>query len=82
MPYPDDFKEIVETAGGKYIKKLPVKPLKEGASDNIIVIGNADDVAECKKIKNNLSRVVYSKELILDGILKQTLNFDETVLKF
>ena len=64
------FTEIVECAGGEWLKQMPKK-----TSDDTIVISCPEDKNVLNKaIKAGLS--CHSKEFLLTGLLKQQLDYD------
>ena len=68
------FAEIVECAGGSWLKQMPKKN-----SDDVIIIS-------CPEDKNQLNKAinagfnVQDKEFVLTGLLKQDLNFKSHLL--
>ena len=63
------FTEIVECAGGEWLKQMPKK-----TSDDTIVISCPEDKTVLNKaIKAGLS--CHSKEFLLTGLLKQQLDY-------
>lgn len=65
------FLEIIECAGGKWLKAPPTK-----ASIKTFVVGCPEDGAETSKLASKNIRV-YDKEILLSGLLTQTLDFDK-----
>ena len=66
--------EIIECAGGSWLKQLPKKN-----SDDIIVISCPEDKVQLNKaIKAGFN--VQNKEFLLTGLLKQHLDFESYVL--
>jgi mediator of DNA damage checkpoint protein 1 len=71
-PPPEHLKEILESAGGKV---LFVPPKKYNKNEKVYIIGDENDVKECESL-SRLGYKIYSKELILTGILKQELDLE------
>ena len=67
------FSEIVECAGGSWLKQMPKKK-----SDDIIIISCPEDKNLLKKAIN-AGFNVQDKEFLLTGLLKQDLNFESHV---
>ena len=69
LPPPDQLKEIVECAGGSWLKQMP----KKKADDVVIISCREDKDVLNKAIKAGFN--VQDKEFLLTGLLKQQLNF-------
>lgn len=72
----DTTKQMVESAGGYMLDALPSK--NEEGFDNIklVVLGNEDDMALCKKIAKSYNIDIHTKEFVLTGLLKQSADFE------
>jgi len=66
---------MVECAGGTWLKSLPRK-----AEENQFVLSCPEDKAESEKLAKSGIKVV-DKEMLLSGLLKQTLDFKAYALK-
>ena len=64
------FTEIVECAGGEWLKQMP----KKNSDDTIVISCPEDKNVLNKAIKAGLS--CHSKEFLLTGLLKQQLDYD------
>ncbi|TRY70391.1 hypothetical protein TCAL_04836 [Tigriopus californicus] len=75
MPSGDQLKEIVESAGGQVLKKLPKR-----VSEQVIVIACAKDHKEALAARDRGFQV-FSNEIILTGFLRHKLDFKAHQLK-
>lgn len=78
QPKKEDIQELVLSAGGEVLKKEP-----ETLRDDILIISSQE--AKDKRSNQNLKKLgyrIFSKDLLLDCVLKQDLVFkDEFLIK-
>ena len=74
LPTPNEIKEIVISAGGTYLSKLPVKP--EG---KCFVVTCKEDEGSCGRAKQAGVQCV-DKEIILTGLLRQKIVVQDHII--
>ncbi|KAJ3209833.1 Mediator of DNA damage checkpoint protein 1 [Dinochytrium kinnereticum] len=76
-PPPDELEEMLRAAGGKLLASLP--PTLPKDPKDCVVIGCVEDLEECQRLKA-AGWPIQSKEFVLTGILRQTLDFTSHLL--
>nr|XP_037271630.1 LOW QUALITY PROTEIN: mediator of DNA damage checkpoint protein 1-like [Rhipicephalus microplus] len=71
LPSPNDMKEIVACAGGKYLDNFPART----SAGTTVVISCQQDLKACARARNNGVPVVAA-EFILSGLLRHSLDVD------
>jgi hypothetical protein len=87
-PPAEEFREIVESGGGRWLPRLPSLPKKGGGSparDDVVVIASADTKKALKApehayIKQGPGRGAYTPELVFRAVMTQRMDFDDDIL--
>ncbi len=82
QPHPQDLAKIIRCAGGQVVTSIKVDNCnkRQSPSNNVIVIATIEAMAIVKMRKSVEHLSVYSPELLLRGILRQSLEWEEHCL--
>ncbi|KAL1920481.1 uncharacterized protein VTP21DRAFT_858 [Calcarisporiella thermophila] len=78
-PKPELMKSVIECAGGKLLTRLP--PRRQWSPDNLIIISCEEDRGRWRDFTgHNPPLPIYSSEIILTGVLRQSIEEREEFL--